>query len=145
MQALPHQYNVKALGKVDNTLVVSIDNLDDLVVAAPEQFGGPGDVWSPEDLFMASISSCFILSFRAIARASKLNWLSLECDSQGTLDRVDGKNKFTKVVTTAKLVLAESESIEKAERLLHKADQSCLVSNSLTTEIVLECIVTNKD
>ncbi|WP_412971299.1 OsmC family protein [Glaciecola sp. MF2-115] len=141
MQSLPHQYNVSAVGKSDNSLVVSINNLDDLTVAPPAQFGGPGDQWSPEDLFMSSISSCFILSFRAIARASKLEWTSIECHSEGTLDRVEGKTKFTKVVTTAKLVIAEHEDAENAESLLHKADKSCLVANSLSTEMILECVV----
>lgn len=139
MQALPHQYHVTATGKSDNSLFVSIQNLDDLVVAPPAQFGGPGDEWSPEDLFMASISSCFILSFRAVARASKLEWSSIECHSEGTLDRVDGKNQFTKVVTTAKLSIASTEDSEKAEKILHKADATCLVANSLRTELVLEC------
>ncbi|GAA0859345.1 OsmC family protein [Aliiglaciecola litoralis] len=142
MQALPHQYQIKAKGKSDNSLIVSVNNLDDMAVAPPAQFGGPGDVWSPEDFFMASISSCFILSFRAVARASKLNWVSLECHSEGTLDRVDGKTQFTKVVTKACLVIGENQSIEDAERILHKADQNCLVANSLTTETLLECDVT---
>jgi peroxiredoxin-like protein len=137
MQALPHQYHVNASGKSDNSLTISITNLEDLPVAAPANFGGPGDKWSPEDLFMASISSCFVLSFRAIARASKLDWSSIECHSQGTLDKVDAKLQFTKVVTEVKLVIAENESIEKAELLLHKADKNCLVANSLSTEIAL--------
>lgn len=141
MQALPHQYHVTATGKSDNSLVVSINNLDDMDVAPPAQFGGPGDKWSPEDFFMASISSCFILSFRAIARASKLEWSSIECHSEGTLERVSGKNLFTKVVTTAKLVIGANEDIENAEAILHKADATCLVANSLSCELVLECDV----
>ncbi|TMM45781.1 OsmC family protein [Colwellia ponticola] len=140
MQSLPHQYNVTANGKSDDSLTISIDNLSDLPVAAPLQFGGPGDKYSPEDLFMASISSCFVLSFRAIARASKFNWTSIQCHSQGTLDRVDGTNKFTKVITEVKLVIAESESTEIAERLLHKADKTCLVANSLNCEMILNIV-----
>lgn len=140
MQSLPHQYNVTTNGKSDDSLTISLDNLADLAIAAPVQFGGPGDKHSPEDLFMASISSCFVLSFRAIARASKFNWSSIQCHSQGTLDRVDGKNKFTKVVTEVTLVIAEGESTETAERLLHKADKTCLVANSLNCEMVLDIV-----
>lgn len=141
MQALPHQYQVKAAGRSDGNLEVSVTNIPDLAVAPPSQFGGPGDQWSPEDLFMSSIASCFILSFRAISRASKLNWLSIECHSKGVLERIDGKTRFTKVLTKAYLIIPPTESIENAERLLHKADQSCLISNSLTTEMKLECVV----
>lgn len=140
-QALPHQYHVNVTGKPDEKLDVSVSNVTNLSVAPPAQFGGPGDTWSPEDLFMASIASCFILSFRAIARASKLSWLAIECDSEGELDRLDGKTQFTKITTTARLLIADTETIENAERLLNKAEHSCLVVNSLTSESRLECRV----
>ena len=144
-QALPHHYQVKATGKPDTYLALSVVNMPDLVVAPPAQFGGPGDEWSPEDLFMASIASCFILSFKAIARASKFSWLSIECDSEGLLEKVEGLTQFSKIVTRANLVIPATQSIEKAERLLHKAEQSCLVVNSLSSTSQLECVVTVED
>ena len=139
MQDLPHQYHVQAQGKPGENLDVCVENVPKLTVAPPAQFGGPGDEWSPEDLFMASISSCFILSFRAIAKASKFTWSSIQCDSTGTLERVEGKTRFTKIITKATLVIPSAETIENAERLLHKAEQSCLVVNSLTSESELQC------
>lgn len=137
MQAMPHQYLVNANATPNTNLVVSVTNLPALEMAAPEQFGGPGDKWSPEDMLMASISSCFILSFKAIARASNFEWVTIECHSQGTLDRVDGATQFTKVVTDVNLVIPETEDTQNAQKLLHKADKSCLVANSLRTEILL--------
>jgi len=141
MQDLPHQYHVKARGKPGENLDICVENVPKLTVAPPAQFGGPGDEWSPEDLFMASITSCFILSFKAIANASKFTWTSIQCNSTGTLERVDGKTRFTKIITRATLVIPSTESIENAERLLHKAEQSCLVVNSLTSESELQCEV----
>jgi organic hydroperoxide reductase OsmC/OhrA len=141
MQDLPHQYNVMAKGRPDENLDLCIKNVPKLTVAAPVQFGGLGDEWSPEDLLMASIASCFILSFKAISRASKLSWVSMECETQGTLERLEGKTRFTKVITSAHLVIRATESAENAERLMHKAEQTCLVVNSLSSESALECKV----
>lgn len=141
MQDLPHQYKVQAQGKPNDNLEVCVENVPKLSVAPPAQFGGPGDEWSPEDLFMASIASCFILSFRAISRASKFSWSSIQCNSEGTLARVEGKTRFTKIITKATLWIPATENLETAERLLHKAEQSCLVVNSLSSESMLECIV----
>ncbi|MDG1123213.1 MAG: OsmC family protein [Glaciecola sp.] len=140
MQALPHQYNVHAEAHSDNRLTVKVDNLDELAIAPPQNFGGPGDQWSPEDLFMASVASCFILSFRAIARGSKLSWSSLNCSSQGTLEKVNGVLKFTNIVTSVSLTIPTSESPDTARRILAKADKSCLVANSLNCEIKLEIV-----
>lgn len=140
MQVLPHQYIVNANAHSDNRLTVKTDNLDELTIAPPINFGGPGDQWSPEDLFMASVASCFVLSFRAIARASNLSWDSLSCSSQGTLEKADGVLKFTKIVTSVSLIIPDIESTETARRLLAKADKSCLVANSLNCEIQLEIL-----
>ena len=141
MQTLPHQYSVTAKGDSLGALTAYCDNLPDIAVAPPAQFGGDGDKWSPEDLFMAAIANCFVLSFRAIARASKLEWQDIKCESQGTLDRVQGKTYFTQVQTKVQLMIPKTESIEKAEKLLNRADEACLISNSISCEMSLECDV----
>ena len=141
MQALPHQYVVSARAKSDTYLELSGDNLPVIEAAAPTGFGGPGDVWSPEDLLMSSVAACTILSFKAIAQISKLAWESLECVSEGTLDRVERTTLFTKVVTRATLTISNEEDREKAEKLLNKAEQTCLVSNSLSAQCSIECTV----
>ncbi len=141
MQALPHHYTVSAKVEGNNNLELSADNLPSIEAAAPTGFGGPGDVWSPEDLLMASVASCTILSFKAIARASKLEWESLNCVSEGTLERVERQTLFTKIVTKATLTITNEENREKAEKLLHKAEQTCLVSNSLTSESSIQCTI----
>ncbi len=139
MQKLPHVYKATAKTEVTSHLELSVDNLPSLEVAPPIGFNGPGDIWSPEDLLMASIASCTILSFKAIARASKLDWSSLECVSEGVLDRVENKTQFTKITTKAILTIPADGNKEKAIKLLHKAEETCLISNSLTAEAAIEC------
>lgn len=141
MKPLPHLYTVKVEGKPVEPLTVSHDSLPPLSVAPPKDFGGPGDIWSPEDLLMAAIANCVVLSFRAIAKVSKLDWLSIECESSGVLDKIDRKTQFTEVTTKVILVIPSGQSIEKAERLLNKAEETCFVSNSLTATSHFECEV----
>jgi organic hydroperoxide reductase OsmC/OhrA len=74
------------------------------------------------------------LNFRAIASASKFAWQRLEARTEGTLDRVDGKMRFTRFETHAKLHVPAGADVERAKRLLEKAESSCLVSNSLSSE-----------
>ncbi len=132
MSALPHQYKVTLVGKPDNKLMTQAYNLPNLQVAAPVEFAGPGDQWSPEALLMASLANCLVLSFRAITKASKFDWLSIECESSGTLDQVDHKIKFTRVQTKARLLITSAVDMEKAKKLLHKAEDVCFISNSLS-------------
>jgi organic hydroperoxide reductase OsmC/OhrA len=141
MSDLPHFYRVKSVGTATGTLISSGNNLPDITVAPPLQFGGPGDQWSPEDLLMAAVANCFVLSFRAISRASKLVWQSIDCEAVGTLDKVERDMLFTNVTTKVKLVIPAVESKERAEKILIKAEQACLITNSMSCDLQLECEV----
>jgi len=141
MQDLPHQYLVSADAKSSGNVVLSSDGVADLPSAPPAEFGGPGDQWSPESLLVAAVADCFILSFRAIARASRLDWDSLTCNVDGTLDRVDRVTQFTGFKVSATLHVPSGSDEEKAQRLLEKAEHACLITNSLKAESELESTV----
>lgn len=142
MEPMPHHYRVSANATADGHVAVKAENLPEIATAAPAEFGGPGDQWSPEALFVGAISDCFILSFRAIARASKLEWLALSCESTGTLDRIDRVTRFTHVAVNATLTVPEGTDTTKAEKLLQKAEETCLITNSLTATRELSTTVT---
>lgn len=131
MQAFPHSYSVAAAGAQKGSVSLTAEGLPRLMSAAPAEFDGPGDQWSPESLLCAAVASCFVLSFRAIARASGLKWTRLECEVEGTLERSAGVTRFTKIVTRAVLAVPESVVTSICEKVLHKAEESCLVANSL--------------
>ena len=138
MQDLPHQYYVSANAETAGNIVLKADDLPQLISAPPAEFGGPGDQWSPEHLLVAAVADCFILTFRAIARASKLEWSSLASSTVGVLDRVDRVNRFTSFTVSATLTVPAGTDIDKAQRLLEKSESACLITNSLTAECHLE-------
>jgi peroxiredoxin-like protein len=132
MQDLPHHYRAAAKGEPEGHVHISADAVETIVTAPPAEFGGPGDQWSPESLLVATVANCFVLSFRAIARASKLEWTSLECDAEGKLERIDHKMKFTEFVVHATLHVPPDTDKKKALRIMEKAEDTCLVTNSMT-------------
>lgn len=131
MEAYPHRYEVRAAAEPTGSVRVQATGLPTLATAPPPQFGGPGDQWSPETLLVAAAVDCFVLTFRAIAVASKLTWQSLGCDAEGVLDRADGVLRFTALHVRAHLRLPAGGDAERAKRLLQKAERGCLVTNSL--------------
>ncbi|HEY5760683.1 MAG TPA: OsmC family protein [Steroidobacter sp.] len=131
MQPLPHVYSVAATGSAAGEVSITAAGLPQLASAPPPQFGGPGDEWSPESLLAAAVASCFILTFRAIARASRLEWTRIECNAEATLERLDGVTQFTRVVTRATLTVPADISTVIYERALTKAEEGCLIANSL--------------
>lgn len=134
MHPFPHHYVVGAVIRTDGDVPLSADGMRVIESAPPKEFGGPGNQWSPEGLLTAAVADCFVLNFRAIAAASKFSWTHLEARTQGTLDRVDGKIRFTRFDTHAKLSVPEGTDIERAKKLLEKAEITCLVANSLVSD-----------
>lgn len=138
MQNFPHHYVVTATGANSGNIVVSSPNVVNLTTDAPAEFDGPGNLWSPETMLVGAVANCFVLTFRAIARASKFDWSSITCNVQGVLDRVERVTQFTEIHLTVKLSAPAGTEAEKAQRLLEKAEQGCLITNSLKARVELK-------
>lgn len=134
MHPFPHHYSVHASVRPDGDVPLAAEGVRVIESAPPKEFDGPGNQWSPEQLLTAAVADCFLLSFRAIAAASKFAWVSLDADTRGTLDRADGKMRFTRFDTHAKLHVHSGADVERARKLLEKAEATCLVANSLASE-----------
>ena len=142
MQEFPHHYVAAASAESVGHVEVTSPGLESLETAGPAEFGGPGDLWSPETLLVASVADCFILGFRAVARAARLDWVRLGCDVVGDLDRVDRVTQFTVFRIRARLEVPAGTNPDKAMQMLEKAKKTCLITNSMTAATELEAEVT---
>jgi organic hydroperoxide reductase OsmC/OhrA len=141
MHPYPHVYDVAATAAAQGVVTLTGAGLPALETQPPPQFDGPEGYWSPESLLCAALADCFILTFRGVARASKLEWTRLECQVTGTLERVDGVTRFTRYATRARLVVPPAVDAEKARAALERAEHVCLISNSVNGERTLEAVV----
>ena len=141
MQALPHRYRVKGAGRITGDVELTAERLTMLQSASPAEFDGPGDRWSPDTLLVGVVADCFILTFRAVAKASRLSWISLDCDLRGTLDREHRVTQFTRFDMTAHLVVPGGVDADGARQALKKSERNCLISSSLQASIALDATV----
>jgi len=138
MKPYPHLYSANARGSNAGPVPVSSSGVPDIATAPPPEFGGPGDVWSPESLLVAAVANCFILTFRGVSRAGNFAWERLECQVDGVLERVSGVTQFSKFTTRATLTVKAGADRAKAQELMERAEKTCLVANSLRGERHLE-------
>ena len=143
MHPFPHHYVVTATALPSGDVPLAAEGVRVIETATPREFDGPGNQWSPETLLAAAVADCFVLSFRAIAVGFKFSWVSLDVRTEGTVDPTDGKMRFAKFLTHAKLRIAAGGDADKAKKLLEKAEASCLVTNSLSSYIRLTTEVTS--
>ena len=141
MKEFPHIYQTSATAEPTGLVQLSSPGLENIASTPPPEFGGPEGNWSPETLLVASVADCFILTFRAIARASKFEWHDLKCDVQGKLEKSQSVTRFTFFEFKVTLRVPSETLKNKAERLLKMAENNCLITNSLVAEIHLDLTV----
>lgn len=135
-----HNYNVNLKWVADRKGEISSPELQQTIeIATPPQFPkGMAGIWSPEHLLTASVSSCFMTTFLAIAENSKLDFIDFNCSATGILELIEGKLLMTEIVLQPLLTITKESDKERAERVLHKSEAACLISNSIKSRIVLK-------
>jgi len=145
MKPLPHRYDVRSSGSATGYAMASNGLAPVLRMAPPVEYDGPGDAWTPEHLLLAAVQACFLFTLRAVARASRIELLHVDVSASGTVDRPDGVTRFTDIVLCPTLTLAAGTDRERINRLLEKAERSCLVSASLSTPVRVRAAVVEQE
>ncbi len=114
-------------------------DLPSIIVGAPPEFNGQKGRWSPEQLLVASMNSCYMLTLIAIAENSKIPLVSFVASAKGKLEKVEGAGyQLTEITVKPKIVVASAKDVERVSRIIEKAKQNCFVSNSIKSAVKLE-------
>lgn len=133
----PFMFEVELNWLVKKRGILSASNVNNtLHVATPQEFGGEGREWSPEHLFLSSISSCFMSTYLFFAKRLNFEITNLECSIIGQVELMDGNYQFTNIHLFPKIYVANEELRGKASLALQKAQKYCLVTNSIKTDII---------
>jgi organic hydroperoxide reductase OsmC/OhrA len=108
--------------------------------ANPAYLGTDSGTVDPEEAFVASLSSCHMLTFLAIAAKKRLVVDSYVDHAVGVMAKNEaGRVAVTKVTLHPVITFAGETPDEAAlDRLHHLSHQECFIANSVTTEIVVE-------
>ena len=126
-----HEYSVRVDWKHGRVGDMIVEGKPKVEIASPPEFDGPEGIISPEDLFVAAATSCFMTTFVTFNKKMRIEFNSFSCEGHGTLERVDKGYQFTKLQLKAKVGVKSEDLIPKTERALELAGKYCLVSNSM--------------
>lgn len=138
-----HLYEVSVNWQSDRKGQLDSPVLDTRIeVATPPEFanGMPG-IWSPEHLFVAAVNSCLMTTFLAIADNSKLPFVSFGSRATGVLEQVEGKFMMTEVHLYPTVEIENEAHRDRMLRVLQKAEQHCLISNSIKSAVHMTPVV----
>jgi organic hydroperoxide reductase OsmC/OhrA len=113
--------------------VLTSEGKPPIKVSNPPEFKGKDGVWTPEDMFVASVEVCHMATFLAFARTRNLPVLSYESHSNGVLEYMDGDYRFTRIVIFPTINVADSSKESEVHLILREAQEHCLVANSIAT------------
>jgi organic hydroperoxide reductase OsmC/OhrA len=127
-----HKYRVVAWWTSGHSGLAKSDSARNAIhFAAPFQFGGLEGRWTPEDLLMSALASCFTTTFHVIAQYSKFEYKDLGVEAEGTVSKTNTGYRFTEIVIRPILTILDEERRERAISLLQKTKALCLVSRVL--------------
>lgn len=134
----PKYYPVKLIwtgGKSGNLI---IEGKATIKTGVPS--GGPKEAMfhSPEDLFVASATMCYMNGFVEFTRKMRIDFTSFECDAIGTLEKVGRSFEVTKIDMTAKVRIGSEDIRKRMDRALELAAKYCFIGNSM------KCPITHK-
>lgn len=118
-------------------LLTANDVKSSIQVATPPEFsGGVPDIWSPEHLFLSSLSSCLMTTYLAIAEKKRLNVCNFTCNAIGQIQLVEGHLEFTTIDLFPKIIVSREEDIPAANEVLLKTYKHCIIANSIKPLLV---------
>ena len=118
---------------------LQIDGKPDLMGSADPIFRGDANVYNPEDLFVAALSSCHLLSYLALCARTKINVIAYEDDASGTMVmRPDGGGKFESVTLRPIVTIAPGSDPKRALELHETAQDLCFIAASVSIPILHE-------
>ena len=107
-------------------------------VASPPEFKGETGVWTPEDLFVASVETCTMTTFVAFAERKNLAIVSYSSHAEGLMENVEGNYQFTKILLRPTIVISDESAMDIVCKTLEESHRKCFIANSIRAEVVLE-------
>jgi organic hydroperoxide reductase OsmC/OhrA len=114
--------------------VVEIDRKAPLRGSADPFFRGVADLHNPEDLLLAALTGCHMLSYLALAAREALPVVGYSDDADATLVEEQGSGRVTAVVLRPAVVLdagSSDEQLARAHELHDAAREQCFIANSV--------------
>jgi len=121
---------------------VVIDGKPDLNGTADPMFRGEAEKHNPEDLFLAAVSSCHLLSYLALCARASINVVDYRDDASGDLvfDGAGG-GRFETILLRPTVTVADAKDVDRAKALHGKAHELCFIANSCSVPIHHQAVV----
>ena len=111
------------------------------VISIPQEMGGPGTGTNPDEMLLGAAATCYVITLAAMLERSDITPYELTLESEATVDVTNNIFTYERIVHRPRIVLqadaTDSDEV-KAERLAHKAEESCMISRAVAGNVTIE-------
>ena len=116
----------------DRDHVLSVEGKPDIPGSSDPSFRGNRSRYNPEELLVASLSSCHMLWYLHLCSVNNIVVVDYRDQAEGLMmERPDGSGYFKEVVLRPVVTIADASGMEKAQSLHHEANKLCFIANSM--------------
>jgi organic hydroperoxide reductase OsmC/OhrA len=120
-------------------LIVSAAGKHQLEGSADKPFRGDPARWNPEELLLAALAQCHLLSYLHVAVTVGVVVTAYQDDAHGTMvEDEKGAGAFTEVVLRPRVTVADASMVEAARAAHHRAHELCFIANSVNFPVLFE-------
>jgi peroxiredoxin-like protein len=136
-----HYFSVTGNWQGDRNGIGTIKTNDEstIKVSVPKELEGPGVGTNPEELLISAANNCYMITLSAMLSNRKIEVEKLKVVSEGRVDKVEGRLKFSKIVHRPSLYISSEADVtpEKLKELAVRAEKACFISNTLRSSVDL--------
>ena len=127
----------KNIRAYDRSHTVSIQGKPQLHLTTDNPAVGDKSKLNPEDLLVASISSCHMLSYLYVCALEGIVITEYSDHATGTMtENENNGGSFKEVILNPVFKVADKSMVQRAIELHHRAHEICFISNSVNFEVI---------
>jgi peroxiredoxin-like protein len=134
-----HHFHLRANwpGKRNDIGEIQSGNLS-TQVSIPKEMDGPGIGTNPDEMLLGAAATCYIITLAAMLERSGISQEGLELESTAIVDVTNGIFTYEKIIHRPTIVLIDEKDMIKTQRLVIKAEETCMISKALRGNVVIE-------
>jgi organic hydroperoxide reductase OsmC/OhrA len=114
-----------------DTEILAVGKPTMILASADPAFAGDAERWNPEEMLVASLSQCHMLTYLAVCSLKHVVVTAYEDAARGTMREERGSGRFAEVVLRPVVTVAEESMVPAATELHEKAHRDCFIANSV--------------
>ncbi len=125
--------------------IIMVDGKPDLLASSDVAFRGHPERYNPEEMLVASVSSCHMLWYLHLCAVNKVVVIDYTDKATGQMiENPDGSGRFEEISLYPTIVVTEKTMIDKALALHQEANKMCFIANSVNFPVrhfpVISCL-----